>query len=658
MRKRISSVFQSARRALKPPALSWELGLYLLIVAAAAVLRFWQLDSRPIHYDEGIHVYYSWQLSLDTHGYHHDPMMHGPVLFLLNAFIYKIFWTSDYTSRIMPALFGTVLVILPYFLRRELGRPGALVASLFLALSPTMLFISRFIRHDVYDLVWTFILVICVWRYMAERRARYLYIGAAVLALGFATMETIFFTVAILGSFLLFISLKVVVSGVRHGFNFSQFSPRAEFLLLLGTLALPQLAAGLGVFQKVLGVTLANKNQALGGLGEPLGRGVTVAIALVCLFIFISALIGLRWSWRRWLVSAGIFYCLFAFFFTTFFTNFNGFGSGIWDSLGYWLVQHGKNRLYQPWYFYIMMLSVYEFLPLLLALGGMVYYGIKRSLFTTFLIYWSVASLFFFTWSGEKAPWLVVHVTLPVILLGGKFCGDMLDKAIYVDIIREALIISKSGAGKFWAGMRGVVMGHRRRALAAVVMVSLLAFLLVFSVHAAWRDNFRHDDHPVEMLDYAQISYDVSKVMRQIEELAHQTGKGSELRVTVDNDLWWPLGAWYLRNYRVEGYGGSGQPQGDVLLLTVSNQSKAAPYLEKYGEGQRFNYLLWFPTTYAGVWPKSMGDGQGWRGWWRYLTSRETNLSYWNLQGIAYFPKESAAASLPTGAEVSYNSAK
>ena len=620
--------------------LSWELGLYLLIVAVAAVLRFWQLDSRPIHYDEGTyHTYLSWQLSLGK-GYHHDPVGHGPVLYLLNALIYAIFWPSNYTSRIMPALFGTILVILPYFLRRELGRPGALVASLFLALSPTMLFVSRFIRHDVYELVWTFMLVICVWRYMAERRARYIYISAAVLALGFATMETIFFTVAILGSFLLFISLKEVVSGVRHGFNFSQFSPRAEFLLLLGTLALPQLAAGLSVFQRFLGVTLANKNQALGQLGEPLGNGIAIAIGLVCLFIVISAVVGWRWNWRRWLVSAGIFYFLYAFFFTTFFYNIHGFGSGIWSSFGYWLVQHGKDRLYQPWYFYIMLLSVYEFLPLLFALGGMVYYGVKRSLFTTFLIYWFVASLVLFSWAGEKAPWLVVHITLPVILLGGKFCGDMLGKAIYVDIIQEALAISKSGAGKFWDGVRSVVKADRLRALAAVVVASSFVFLLVFSVHAAWRDNYRHDDHPVEMLDYAQVSYDMNKVMRQIEDLARQTGKGKDLKITVDNDLWWPLGAWYLRDYKVEGYGGSGQPQGDVLLLTADNQSKAAPYLAKYGEGQNFNYLLWFPTTYEGVWPKSMGDSQGWRGWWRYLTSRETNLSYWNSQGIAYFPKE------------------
>lgn len=647
MLKKISLGFQSIKRSFRPPTLTWELGLYLLIVAGAAFLRFWQLDLRPIHYDEGsFHIYQSWQLSMDPHSYHVDPTGHGPVLYLLNALVYVIFWPSDYTSRIMPALLGTILVFLPYFLRRELGRPGALVASLLLSISPTMLFVSRFIRHDIYDVVWTLMLVICAWRYMQERRVRYIYIGAAVMALGFATMETFYFTVAILSSFLLFISLKELWSGARNRFKFSQSSPRVEFVILLGTLALPQLAAGLGVFQRFLGVTLINKNSTMGGIGEPLGDGIAVAIVLVCLFIVISAIIGWRWNLRRWLVSAVIFYFIYAFFYTTFFYNFDGFGSGIWRSLGYWLVQHGQDRLYQPWYFYIMMLSVYEIVPLVLAVGGIFYFSLKRGLFTTFLMYWFVVSMLLFAWAGEKAPWLVVHITLPMILLGSKFCGDMLGKAIDVNLIRDAFFTAKSGMEKAWEGTKVLARNRRLRVAGAAAMASVLIFALVFTARASWRDNFRHeDDRPKEMLDYAQVSFDVSKVLEQIGDLARQTGKGRELKITVDNNLWWPLAAWDLRDYKVEGYGGSGEPQGDVLLLASEHQTSAEPYLDKYGEGQRFKYLIWFgsadrtPTKFKGVWPMRLDDGQGWRGWWDYLTSRRTSVTYSSTEGIAYFPK-------------------
>jgi len=201
---------------------------------------------------------------------------------------------------------------------------------------------------------------------------------------------------------------------------------------------------------------------------------------------------------------------------------------------------------------------------------------------------------------------------------------------------------SKTGVDKVWGGIRVVVKTRRLRVMAAVVMVSVLVFLLVFSARASWRDNYRHEDNPKEMLDYAQISYDVSKVLKQIEDLARETGKGKDLKITVDNDFWWPLAAWYLRDYKVEGYSGSGQPHGDVLLLASAHENTAKPYLDKYDDGQIFHYLIWFPTIYTGVWPMSPDDGQGWRGWWHYLTSRKTNLDYWNSQGIAYFPKAEA----------------
>jgi len=491
---------------------------------------------------------------------------------------------------------------------------------------------------------------------MAERRARYIYISAVVIALGFATMETFFFTIAIVGSFLVFISLKELWLGVRNKFDFSKLTPRATFVIILGTLALPQLAAGLGVFQKYLGVTLVNKSTAMGVIGAPLGGGSVVAWIIIGIFILISAVIGWRWNLWRWVLSAVIFYFVYLLFFTTVFYNWDGFRSGIWDSLGYWLVQHGENRLYQPSYFYLFMLSVYEFLPVLLAVAGIIYFSIKRSLFSTFLIYWSVASLLLFTWAGEKAPWLVVHITLPLILLGSKFCGEMLCRAIDINMLEVTVSVSKKGAKRVWEGLAILVRTRRLRVAATLAMVTVLVFLLVFSARASWRDNYRHSDSPVEILDYAQVSYDMSKVMKQIDQVAKETGKGKDLKITVDNEFWWPIAAWYLRDYSVEAYGGSGEPRGDVLLLASDHESAAKSYVTKYSEGERFRYLLWFPTTYQGIHPKSLGDGKGWRGWWDYLTSRKTKLDYWDSRGIAYFPKGMSVASLPTEAGAVYNS--
>ena len=66
-----------------------------------------------------------------------------------------------------------------------------------------MLFYSRYARNDIFMSVWTLGLIILMWRYIDEGKQRYLYLAAVVLALAFATKETTFFVIGILGSYLL-----------------------------------------------------------------------------------------------------------------------------------------------------------------------------------------------------------------------------------------------------------------------------------------------------------------------------------------------------------------------------------------------------------------------------------------------------------------------
>src|ERR1700724_2197365 len=74
------------------------LGLMLL----GLVLRFWDLGDKAFHHDESLHAFYSWRL-YDGQGYVHDPMMHGPLLFELNALVYLLLGASDFTARLVPA---------------------------------------------------------------------------------------------------------------------------------------------------------------------------------------------------------------------------------------------------------------------------------------------------------------------------------------------------------------------------------------------------------------------------------------------------------------------------------------------------------------------------------------------------------------------------
>ena len=228
----------------------FELG-FLSLVLLALGMRLWELGGRAMHYDEAIHVHYAWRL-LNSSGawggwpwvfgtdYIHAPWAHGPFQYELTALVFRIFGDSDFTSRLGYVLFGAALVALPYFFRDYLGRAGALLVAVMLALSPAMLYFSRFGRNDILIAFWATTLLILMWRYVNEGKQRYLYLASAVLAFMFATKETAYIVILIFGALMFLLALPELIPWVLGRVRISQLAGPAGFLLLLITLTLPQ----------------------------------------------------------------------------------------------------------------------------------------------------------------------------------------------------------------------------------------------------------------------------------------------------------------------------------------------------------------------------------------------------------------------------------
>ncbi|MDQ7029854.1 MAG: TIGR03663 family protein [Ardenticatenia bacterium] len=181
-------------------ALDWVAVAFGLVVVAAIITRFWDLGSRALHHDESLHAVYSYYLYTGL-GYRHDPLMHGPFLFHFTALIFWLFGDSDFTVRVGPAIFGVALVAFPWLLRDYWGRRGALVAAFLTLISPTVLYYSRFIRHDIFAIVWSVLIVYAIVKYLDEGRDRWLVLLGAGMGLIYSTKEVSFILSAVLWSF-------------------------------------------------------------------------------------------------------------------------------------------------------------------------------------------------------------------------------------------------------------------------------------------------------------------------------------------------------------------------------------------------------------------------------------------------------------------------
>ena len=490
-----------------------EWSIYAGLVLIALAMRLYDLGGRAVHHDESLHGYFAHQLFIGN-GYDHNPLMHGMFQFYSIATSFFLVGDSDFSLRLSMAVFGTALVLVPLLLRPRIGQVGALIAAFMLAFSPSMLYFSRFARNDIFMAVFALALVGVMWRYIDERKHRWLYIGAGLVAIGFTTKETMYIVVALLMAYLATQVWREIRDWLYARRTLSEFSPTASFLLLLGTLILPLLAAGAAIFQSTLGITLAAEDGLPGvATGSPNGAGWPVAIGISAALLAAALLLGWYWKRRVFLGAWAIFAVVFVLLFTGFGSNPGGVGSGAWQSLGYWLAQQDVARGNQPWYYYFTLSAIYEFLPFAVAGAAVIYYGFKSgfrpwvlvltfaagmavlandslsfergivqgteqdvstivgklallavygsaiaipfvlrtSKINRFLIFWTIGTFIAYTQAGEKMPWLLVNVSLPAIILAAKTLNDVVMSIDWPNAVRSKVGFALVGVPIFYS---------------------------------------------------------------------------------------------------------------------------------------------------------------------------------------------------------------
>lgn len=418
---------QAASTGGLPARISWETVAYVVMVLLAIGTRFWSLGQKALHHDESLHAYYSWVYSVGD-GYRHDPLMHGPFLFHFNALIYLLFGDSDATSRYGPAFFGVLMVAMPWLLRgpKFLGRYGALAASFFILISPSILYQSRYIRHDIYTIGGTLFLFICIFRYLETPRRAWLIAGSATLAFLFTNHEIVFAIVAI---FFLFLYAALMIEqftafqrtgdrrawelvGIHAGYligtlllyvlvprsykddlldipweNPTQAQEDAYYKMFVTNPLIVGAAILTIAFLAALWWVLirqrpepatSGKAKSVDAGGEQVANPVAAPVdgriyATPADGFSVTGAVRAAWEDRTGLLmTVGAYLLVFVPLYTSMFTNMAGLRSSTIDTDGtllYWLGQHDYRRGDQPWFYFLVLLPQYEYL--VATLGAM-----------------------------------------------------------------------------------------------------------------------------------------------------------------------------------------------------------------------------------------------------------------------------------------------
>jgi uncharacterized protein (TIGR03663 family) len=168
----------------------------ILVVALGALgIRAPRLSMRPMHTDEAVHAD-NFGTLLEGGTYKYDPReYHGPTLNYFTLIPARLTSADTYpqltevTLRIVPVVFGTVLVLLTLLLVRGLG-PAAVVAAVLAALSPALVFYSRYYIQETLLVCFTFGVIVCGYRYLRTQALPWALATGVFVGLMHATKET------------------------------------------------------------------------------------------------------------------------------------------------------------------------------------------------------------------------------------------------------------------------------------------------------------------------------------------------------------------------------------------------------------------------------------------------------------------------------------
>jgi uncharacterized protein (TIGR03663 family) len=161
------------------------------VIALGAVLRFEHLSARPVHADEATGARIT-SKRLEAGDYRFDPLhYHGPTMSILAASVCRMRGEGGWKEmtkeslRLLPAVAGILVLLVPLLGRRRWGDGTMLLAALLLATSPLLVYYSRMFIHEMLLVLFGLPVVM-----LLAGKPRLVAVGV-LLGLMFATKESV-----------------------------------------------------------------------------------------------------------------------------------------------------------------------------------------------------------------------------------------------------------------------------------------------------------------------------------------------------------------------------------------------------------------------------------------------------------------------------------
>lgn len=531
------------------------------ITALAFFLRFYWLALKPFHHDEGVNGWFLTNL-FRTGVYKYDPEnYHGPTLYYISLAFSKAFGLETVTVRWSVAVWGLLIVVLAFFLRPYLGRIGSLAAAAFLALSPGMVFISRYFIHEIFFVFLSLTIVMSIVFFIEKKKAGPFAIGWIYLLLlvcflpsalnlaraiageGNDNFVYIAVTMFALEALLVFFVVWMLAAW-RDGRAIYFLLAAASVALFFATKETAFITLGTMLIAVFL-VWLWRRNMAAtldkGGEDDIADEGLNRAN-------FSEAIGTGADRWLIWTAGALMLIYVFVLFFSSFFTYPEGVKKAF-EAYAIWTKTGTRDHTDNGWQAYLEWAWQVEApIVILSAVGTAIAFLKARHRFAMFAGLWTVGLLLAYSIIPYKTPWLALSFILPACLAAGYAINE----------------IAKYG------GRNGI-------AAAAAIGTAACGVL----AYQTYDHNFvRYDDEKMPYV-YAHTRREFLDMVADIERFAEASGKGGQAAVDIVSPDYWPL-VWYLREYKGAVFHGQLVDRSNAEMIVAKRRDQENDVTARY----------------------------------------------------------------------------
>ncbi|MFN8369429.1 MAG: TIGR03663 family protein [Bacteriovoracaceae bacterium] len=550
--------------------------IFTILILVGLSLRWIGLDNKPFHHDEGLHAIfgrYIW-VNPDVGYYKYDPLLHGPLMYNLIPIAYSLFGDTNWAARSFMCFFGSFLIFVPLIFRRLYHKTTTLFLTLIVALSPGLIYWSRFLREDSFLLS---VMIFTMLGYAFSKpnyKSFFIFIG---IILQFCIKENAYITCILLAGYLIFESSFNLVFLKKEEKLETYFQKIVKQIKSYPGIFILAVIIGIAIYIYLFSAGFRHPEGILDGIyRKSIGYWINqhsierIAGPFIYPFLYLT--------FYETIFLAFTFIYLIHFYLTASRVYIFTFAFSVCLSIICFFVFNDNNLASYPyWHIFKLKLSI-DFFPFFISIFHAILLTVRhlkeKKQHLAFWGYLFFSQFFTYSLVAEKVPWLATYPQLAGLIYLAFYFEQEIKKipkerfekfslntlilvlgitaiALPLVFLTQALFFNHYYMLIFGIILILIYLFNAKQSVKITINLAITVFIFIFfyNFRISLMTNFKNAGRPIGFISQVHTTHDFQNLINKLHDEIAYPVDGVPKNLLVINEPLWPT-AWFFRDIK------------------------------------------------------------------------------------------------------------